>query len=293
MKKVFNLAISLLLVVVFYSCSNEEISQIQFEEEPEVMSLSQRYNIAKEIAVYHSQGLEFALTRLKSIKSEDDLGFSTAFLRSSNSEKRENLVSDVVLEFMSQETIVSDFSRYENFRLEDNSKGEFLKSSLNESGKISSFFDETVKNASDLTMNELEALLEKAISSDEFSNFSEADQNLLLLTFAIFIDSANYWESNLQEWKKSFHNSQNSPQLRGWWGDLWDTVVDYAITDAKGAVAWGLAGAAGGAVGGSFAGGAGAVPGALAGGAAGAVGGAVGNSVEKALGDEEEVNEEE
>ncbi|MDR2692181.1 MAG: hypothetical protein LBB73_07840 [Dysgonamonadaceae bacterium] len=282
MKNLSKLAALLLLAGFIFSCTNDDIVK---RESKNQLSVAKRFAIAKEASVFHSDGLDFAFSK---IQEENEQNILKAARISSDTNQVKTLVSDILAEYFSKDSIILSLSSINSiFPLSSEliSESSVLKSDSEHlhSSKVLDFFKKTVKDMAGLRANERESLIEAAIETSEFTNLLEEEQNLLLLTFAIYLDSSHYWESNLEAWYLYGNNIISPSLLRcSWWDPTtwdWDaicnTVQDYALTDAIGAIAWGGAGAAAGC----FAAGVGAVGGATT----GAVGGAVGCSLEKAL----------
>jgi hypothetical protein len=148
-------------------------------------------------------------------------------------------------------------------------------------------FYKAASKSIDLSSEELLARFDKIIYSNEFLSLSEVDQNEFLMMLAIQEDSSNYWENHLAEWKQL---KVDGVQLRGFWSDLRNAVLEVAviaITDSNGAVYAGslgaVAGGAGGAVYGAFAGLGGIAGGAVMGAAGGAVYGIVSGAIEASI----------
>lgn len=126
----------------------------------------------------------------------------------------------------------------------------------------------------------MEAEIQKIITSSLFLSLSEKEHNDLLISAAVYIDSANYWMEHLDEWMSGVDGAVVA--TRGW-SDLWGKVKQVARIDADGAF-WGaiggaITGAIGGAGAGTMAGGVGAVPGAAVGAYYGGIGGALSGAI--------------
>lgn len=125
----------------------------------------------------------------------------------------------------------------------------------------------------------MEADMQKIITTSSFLSLSEKEQNDLLISAAIYIDSANYWMEHLSEW-----TGMDSVEVTTRaWSDWWGKVKQVAKIDADGAF-WGaiggaISGAVGGASAGALAGGIGAVPGAGVGAFYGGIGGALSGAI--------------
>jgi len=293
MKKFTILGVSLLFIAtlfIVYSCSNEINDSTKGDDEQRVLSITERYSICKTVAIYHSEGLDFAFNKIKKAREEQGSRGTISFLRSSSDDDKLSIVNDIVTEFMTQEQISQNIAKFDSFLNLERTKSideVSLRSAEEEKASVISFFENVVSEASAKGSSEnLEAYIENVINTSEFASFSEIEQNELLLMFAIYIDSSNYWSKNIIEWSR-ICRGHDAPRLRSD-DSLWDLICHYASVDGKGAVIGGTAGAIGGAVGGAMAGGVGAGPGAIAGGVGGAVSGAVAASLNEALSDEME-----
>ncbi|MDR3339280.1 MAG: hypothetical protein LBT25_04130 [Candidatus Symbiothrix sp.] len=270
MKRVFYYVTLLFSVLLIGSCTNEE--QQANNEAQQIVSVQKRYAIAKDIAVYHSMGLDFAYSKLQNLVKAQ----GPNFLRSASAkQEKEVILADIMTEFFSQAQIKSELSAFDSkFLLKKlpDAGGTSLRSgdqeaiNLNKEKCYFRFYKAASKSI-DLNSEELLARFDKIIYSKEFLSLSEADQNEFLMMLAIQEDSSNYWENHLAEWKQL---KADGVQLRGgFWYDLKRAVCEVmviAITDSNGSVRAGtltaLASGVGGAVVGAFGGFAGAVAGA-------------------------------
>ncbi|MDR3217619.1 MAG: hypothetical protein LBU22_01340 [Dysgonamonadaceae bacterium] len=291
MKKVFYYVTLLFSVLLIGSCTNEE--QQTNNEAQQISSIQKRYAIAKNIAVYHSKGLDFAYGKLQDLVKAQ----GSNFLRSASAkQEKEVILADIMTEFFSQAHIKSELSAFDsefNLKKLPDVGGTSLRSgdleaiNLNKEKCYFRFYKAASKSI-DLSSEELLARFDKIIYSKEFLSLTEVDQNEFLMMLAIHDDSSNYWENHLTEWKRL---KEDGIQLRGFWSDLKRLAVEtvvIAITDSNGAVYVGslgaVAGGAGGAVFGSFGGLAGIGVGAAAGAAGGFVYGIVYGSIDASLG---------
>jgi hypothetical protein len=258
MKKVFVFGFISTVLLMFISCTQEESVNFQSNTGKDT-SIAERFAICKEIAIYHSEGLKFIYDKLYS---------------NVNQGERNTTTHSIVAEFMSQEHIKAGLSKYGGkLNLEEinaaNPTVSFRGGGLTQTTPIS-ILENTVKNIESIA--EIEPRIEAAFSTKEFLSLPEAEQNQLLLMFAVYMDSFNYWNENILDWVDP--DDHDLHPSRSW--KAWAVFIGaVALADAKGGTISGAAGAAGGAAGG-------AVTGAIAGGigaGAGAAGGAVGGGV--------------
>jgi hypothetical protein len=286
MKKMISIIVLLSLILGYTTCSNDNEMVPANTDENGVLSIEERYAITKEIATYHSEGLNFAYNKLKEIREIEKLSSSEVFLRDESKEDQLALINAVVNEFMSQE-LVSNLSKFDSkikFINAENTIQENAFRSDNENEekiiKIFSFFDNIVNTITDLSL--LELTIQNAINSEEFASFSEIEQNELLAMFAVFEDSANYWSKNSGKWDELLEGENNlrtdipkNPNKLIVEAD----AIGYFAGSIGGAITGGIIGA----ITGSIAGGAGALPGGIIGWAAGAIGGGIGAAVTASL----------
>lgn len=287
MKKLLFIASLFCSILFFSACSNEETDQIQANSDPVSLSIIERFAICKEVAVYHSKGLEFAYNKIKSSTDEKTL----PALRNVTRQGKMELINGIVTDFISNEPIRTNLLKYDcninlNNRNAINTQNSILRSGDSQDvPRIFTFFDHIVDVDKATNTASIQSLIESAINSEEFESFSEEEQNELLLMFAIFEDSSNYWTAHLNRWNNLVNRkNDNTTLLRSGetvLADDIDIINDASIwkADAIGAIAGGVGGAIGGAIAGAFAGGVGAGPGAIAGGVGGAVSCAIASSL--------------
>ncbi|MDR0865410.1 MAG: DUF223 domain-containing protein [Candidatus Symbiothrix sp.] len=290
MKKIFNVIVLLSFILIFAACSNEE----SVIDNQEVLSIQERYALTKQIAVYHSQGLDFAYNKLNDLRKAQGLNASEKFFRNISEQEQMAMINSIVSEFVSQEAVLSNLNEFDtkiNFkRTADMSNNGILRSSDNDEDpliKLFSFFDNVVDQTADTDL--LKSLISNAISSEEFTLFSEVEQNELLALFAIFDDSSKYWSENGEKWNNLI-DGESGVLRSSSVGDDNNIDPDMALSkvgkaDAIGYFIGGLGGTIGGAitgaVGGAIAGGGvGAAPGAVVGGAVGGAAGAISKAVQ-------------
>jgi|GEM_PF-3095703 len=261
----------ILIGTYFSSCSDSEQDLYSNER---AITIEERYQLSKDFAELHSKGLDFVYQDLYKHNTNSNL------LRASESDYAE-LMGVSLAEFLSQEqaiATISDFNQKMNFR----EKSMALRSSDDNQDilEVLSFFDQAVDNIDNFLSPEFE--IYQIIGSPEFAALSEVEQNQLLVLFAIFDDSANYWEESIEGWNDLF-NDENNVATRSV-GTIPNSVqVSANRTIAKADAIGGLSGAIGGgisgAIGGAFAG----PKGALAGGIGGFIGGGVGGAISASL----------
>ena len=236
-------------------------------------SVKERYETAKQIAVYHSAGLEYVFNVFKK---------DGKLLQEVVSNKDEKQTAEVVLKVIVSHVSKSDVSAAlerlsKNFPTQD--AGNFKNTTM---PKSVVYFDKVVDNIRDESL--YEDAFAKAMDSKEFTAFSEPEQNDILLMFAIYADSYQYWTGNLNNWSNltvSVLPPSDKPLIESNLKKFsWRNV---GKADAAGAIGGAVGGAIGGAIAGSAVGGVGAIPGAIGGALAGAVSVGAGTSVTYAL----------
>jgi hypothetical protein len=185
MKNLSKLAALLLLAGFILSCTNDDIVK---RESANQLTVAKRFAIAKEASVFHSGGLDFAFSKIQGEKEQNIL---KAAKISSDTNQVKTLVSDILTEYFSKDSIIEFLSSINSiFPLssEQISESSELKSDSEHlhSSRVLDFFKKTVKDMAKLQANERKSLIEAAIETSEFTNLTEEEQNLLLLTFAIY-----------------------------------------------------------------------------------------------------------
>lgn len=296
MKKVFNLSMLFFCVFIYTTCSKEESNSFKSEE----ASIIERVASCKDIASYHSEGLDFAYNKLKEIKRSNP---SKNLFHKVSREDKMILINSLSVEFVSQQKVVSELSeankKIDFLMPENTSNNEVVLRSSDGSKltpnikKIYDFFDSVINSVSYGNMQD-DFIFENIIKSAEFIAFSTEEQNTLLLMLAIYDDSSKYWGENINNWKQLINEDNPNISLRSSVeGELDDISLDDdlklklftadAVGGVIGAYSGGVGGLIGGAIIGSFAGGVGAGPGALAGGAAGAITGGIAGAISASI----------
>jgi hypothetical protein len=215
MRKTINVLVLFLFILGFSTCSNEGTPESQ-----DFLSIQERYEITKEIASYHSDGLDFAYNKLMEIRKNEELNPSKVFFRNESKEEKMILINTIVNDFVLQEKVVSNLAKYNN----KINLGKFKKTDFNqvnlrsENGlelgsdviKLLSFFDSIV----DSTVETGEPVIELAVRSEKFASFSEDEQNKLLMMFAVFEDSSKYWEEKTGSWEELLGEENIEGKLR-------------------------------------------------------------------------------
>ena len=282
-----------IVCICFATCSNEESNSFQLET-----SIMERFATCKEVAVYHSAGLDFAYNKLKEMKK---MNLSRNLFFNVSAKEKVTLINSLTAEFVSQQYVVSNlsaanekidllavekiFGKEVSFRSSDGS--ELSQDVL----KLCDYFDSVIDRIAG--PSEVNSIIENAIQSTEFTIFSADEQNTLLMMFAIYEDSSVYWEENLDNWKELINSDKSGTNLRaGGTTTSDDSVIGEdglkiwkadALGGAIGIVSGAIGGAIGGAVIGSLAGGVGAGPGAIAGGIGGAVSGGIAGALSASI----------
>lgn len=276
---------ALMAVTVFTACEKNEVDTTK--DRTNEASLSQKLKDAREIAKFHSEGLEFTLNKLTS-ETRSAIAPMEHFNKSMNKENKLIFVQQATADYMRESDILGNISPenifnkgYLSLRSAGNYEYEyFMFKDLDI--KMKDFLETIIPNPEN--PEEVDAQITNTVLELEdnsyFLSLPEYKQNIIIVYLAIFEDSYKYWSANGIKW---YGNNSRTRGIRDWWKRNKDTILSIAQADGKGAIAGGVGGAAGGAVAGAFAGGVGAGPGALVGGASGAVGGAVEASLMEAM----------
>jgi hypothetical protein len=246
-------------------------------------AVEQRFEMAKKLAVFHSDGLKYAFEKLSYIQMEHS---QTNYLQNISREERITLFSNIATNYLNQNSVaISEYA--DIFKLSD----EF-------NSKLVDYYDKIMLNIlyefkNHMSVEKVETAFENILKSNDFASFSETEQNRIILSFAIFLDSFHYWNYNYAKWNQAFGGEkviiEDGPiipvgtdgfRIPTWVG----RIIYIALTDSRegtlGIVAGAAGGAAGGAVVGALAGaGAGAGPGAGIGAIGGGVSGGVVNAI--------------
>ncbi|MCL2596647.1 MAG: hypothetical protein FWD66_03110 [Paludibacter sp.] len=191
-------------------------------------AVNERYATAKQIAAYHSAGLEYVYNILKGD------GQILKNLYNADEKQRAEILLKITAEYVSKSDVKATLERLsKSFPTQD--AGNFKNTNA---PKSANYFDGVVDNIANENLRE--DAFTKAMNSKEFTAFSEPEQNDILLMFAIYADSYQYWNGNLKKWidlSISAVGKPTDPQINLIsWGKL-------GKADAKGAIAGFIAGA--------------------------------------------------
>ena len=174
-----------LLFVGIKSCQSNEEGKFN----PMDKSIQARFAICKDIAAYHSGGLEFVYNQLKGQKN----------IQRISGDVEHTFIKNAIIEYMSQEKVRSRMEQFENqICLETKS---ILRSDNQEIPEYVVFIINILENILEQdAIESAKSVIYQALASSTFGSFSETEQNEILLLFAIFIDSVDYWSENLAYW---------------------------------------------------------------------------------------------
>jgi hypothetical protein len=275
-KKMFIFAA--VIAMAFTACDKNEISlstdavDSAITQKAARKDVDSRFLIAKEVATLHSDGLKFAYNQLEKIQE-----LQPNYLEDISESELIEFCTRLGSDYMKQSEVTSSLLVFSNKLL-------FPETA---NTQVFVFTDKIYEDilAKDADYGMIEEIIEAAIKSNEFFNFTEAEQNNLLLSFAIFLDSYEYWAYSLDSWL-SLSNVENDmqrmvvPKVQLKKIPKWLLNVIYiAHNDANGGLAGGVGGAIAGAVGGAITG-----PGVLVSTGAGCAGGAIGGAVVASIG---------
>lgn len=254
------------IITLVISCKSPNDGFSQFQNK-ELKNISEReLLLIEEIAPIHSRGLDAVY---KKIVSESKLKG-----KSYNSFDKSTYISLAVEEFMENDDVIDKISKYETSFIKSTSKTEDLK-------RVNILFTLFDKFWKECDHENILKSIDTFMGDSEVIILNAQDREVLFLGLSIYYDSFNYW-SNYEN-KTKWNKIKISNRTKGWWGavcsfagDVWDAIEPYAVADAKGALAFGIGGAAGGACVGN-------APGAAVGAVSGAVSGAIGSSIYEAL----------
>ena len=270
-----------IIFVYFCSCSNTDVEQKLPDDDIPTLSLQERYQSCKDLSKLHSDGLDAAYSALLA----DSRTGSSSRLRSvsngsNNIEEIAKIAGASITEFLSQEqaqATITDFNR--KVKLQQPSGTNLLKSSGDkmDNSNVLSLFDNTVGSLTEFSA--VEQSIEETMYSDEFTALSEEEQNQLLLIFALFDDSSEYWTENSDNWNALFAGGNGQSGFEPIVTVSNSIVKADAIGGGVGAIGGAIGGGIAGAIGGVFFGGAGAIPGAISGAVLGAIRGGIAGAI--------------
>ncbi|MDR1654245.1 MAG: hypothetical protein LBS01_11500 [Prevotellaceae bacterium] len=286
MKKSIFSIFAMVLATVFTSCEkNENFSRQNTSQ----TTLMERFEVAQKAAGFHSGVLSAVFDTIQELKRTKGVDF----VRQSFLYEQEGEILDRVFAVYFGESVAQELCQFNSFPLVNNlpkeDRGKVLIKSVeantSEIAHLTDFYSSTVSDCMDLDANRRNII--SAINSQEIASaFSEEEQNTLLLMFAVFIDSYNYWTENINEWDGLFEVGQEpeNPDLPSTPEGLkiLKKIVALAMIDGQGIIdnkrdifKAALAGAGSGALIGLGAGGVNAATGALLGGMGAATGASV------------------
>lgn len=251
------------------SCSN--LNTEKSDVELKVQTVLGKFTLCQELALFHSRGLEYSIEKF----SQD------ASYREATKDQKIAMITLATSDFSSQEAVFSTLRSFEA-KISLNMPENVLRSANNDSTDVAlinilTYFDSVVDKIIDASL--VHSAILSTIKSEEFLAFPEAKQNVLLLMFAIYENSSQFWSDN-----SNILASVPGVLKAGVIDDYESETDDDANrriwkADAVGGLAGLIGGGIAGAITGSFAGGAGAISGGMTGAVGGAIGGAISGSL--------------
>ncbi len=246
MKKILRSTIAMLLAIItFASCTNDDSSiEQKVESKTSITSKLAQY---REIAKYHSEGLEYAYDHLlgpNKTRTEVDLA-------EMNCNQRFELIKKVTNDYIATKDFPSDLIVTSTTR----SDTDFIPFSevRPEVREFIDYIEQFLLNVdSGNTISEnVNELMSSLNNNDYFNSLSEIDQQAFMMYIVVFEDSYLYWVNNVNSWPAGEQQTRFNPNdLKRWWNRNRYVVR----ADAVGGIAGTIGGFVGGVVGGAIAG---------------------------------------